>query len=153
LGPMVVSERAPRAVGEPPGDGTDSVPSSRAHHYGRAVATLAGVAALALGSRAYAPRSGGPAVTVGTELEQAWQRGDRERVHEIVDFRARVEEMLGDVWREAPPEDQDEAVDLAKAMFDTTMERYWTSQYEGRPHQTRISRIDGPHVWVESRAS
>ncbi|MCB9733075.1 MAG: hypothetical protein H6745_10735 [Deltaproteobacteria bacterium] len=115
--------------------------------------TLAGVAALALASGACAPRSGGPAVAVVEELEQAWQRGDRERVHDIVDFRARIEEMLGDVWRGAPPEDQDEAVDLARAMFDTTMERYWTSQYEGRPHQTRISRIDGPHVWVESRAS
>lgn len=87
------------------------------------------------------------------ELERAWARGDRARAHALVDFRARLDEMLGDVWKDAPAKDQDEAVRLATAMFDTTMEQYWTNHYEGRPHETRTLRTEGPHVWVESRAS
>jgi len=99
------------------------------------------------------PRSDSSTAHVVERFHAAWRAGDLERLHGLVDYRYRLEEVLGDVWAEASEADRELAVRQAREMLEDTTGRYWTTHFEGRTTTTRVTERDGPHVWIEVEAT
>lgn len=95
--------------------------------------------------------SDGKAVAVVSEVEAALERGDFATAHRAVDYRARLEEVLGDLWRAGTPEEQADLVGFSQVMFEDTTRRYWDECCAHALMAARVSRLDGDSVWVESR--
>lgn len=88
-------------------------------------------------------------VAVIDEVERAIVAGDFARAHESVDYRYRLDEMLGDLWRSGDDADRDDLERLTRRMFETTSESY-LERFAGRPMERWLTSRSGPHLWVES---
>jgi len=82
-------------------------------------------------------------------LHRALGAKDLASASALVDYRYRLAEMLGALFRDAPGSDQDAAVALAQQMFANTTESLWKTHYDGRRATMRMVKREGPHVWVE----
>ncbi|MFO0744067.1 MAG: hypothetical protein U1F43_00135 [Myxococcota bacterium] len=111
--------------------------------------TLCTTAAGCVARGPYDP-SDGKAVGVVREVEAAIARGDLAGAHAAVDYRARLDEVLGDLWRSGSPEDQADMVAFSQVMFEETTRRYWGECCARALMAARVSRLDGDSVWVES---
>lgn len=85
-------------------------------------------------------------------VEQALARRDFATAHGYVDFRYRLEESLGDLWRSGPPEAQDDLVRRLEEMFDETSEAQH-ARYADQPMVREVERREGRQLWVESRTA
>ncbi|HRE91326.1 MAG TPA: hypothetical protein PK095_19570 [Myxococcota bacterium] len=89
-------------------------------------------------------------VAIIDEVERAITARDFSRVHAQVDYRFRLEELLGDLWRGGEDVDRDDLVALAQSMFEDTSEKH-RERFVDRPMERVLVKRSGPHVWVESR--
>lgn len=89
-------------------------------------------------------------VAIVDEVERAIAARDFERAHAHVDYRFRLEELLGDMWRDGADTDRDDLVHLTRGMFEDTSENH-RERFVDRPMERTLERRSGPHVWVESR--
>lgn len=103
---------------------------------------------------ACAPRGPAPVpddvLAVVDAVESALVRGDKSEARRHVDFRYRLEEMLGDLWRAGPESAREELVRRMEEMFDETadgQEPHWA----GHRMEREVLRADREHLWVESR--
>jgi hypothetical protein len=88
-------------------------------------------------------------LAVVVEVERAMAARDWSGAHRLVDYRYRLEEVLGEVWRAGAAADQEDLVALTKRMFENTSESY-RDHWIGLPMQRTVMRRTGPHLWVES---
>jgi len=86
------------------------------------------------------------------EVEQALARRDFATAHRHVGFRYRLEEVLGELWRDGPEAAREDLVRRLAEMFDATSEKN-RERYVGRARELRVLRRQGEHFWVESRVS
>jgi len=85
-------------------------------------------------------------------VESALARRDFATAHGYVDFRYRLAESLGDLWRGGPAEAQDDLVHRLEEMFDETSEAQ-RARYAGLPMLREVERREGRQLWVESRSA
>lgn len=109
---------------------------------------------LAVWLGACAPRGPEPvpddALVVVDALETALVRGDKAEARRQVDFRFRLEEALGDLWRSGPESARQELVRRMEQMFDETADGQ-QARWAGRRMEREQLRRDRNHLWVESR--
>lgn len=129
-------------------------PAVRVSAGGSASAGAAVVLVLCLG--ACAPRGPEPvpeaARLVVDEVEQALARRDFARARQHVDFRFRLAESLGELWRDGREEARADMVERLAEMFDTTSERE-LARYAGKRMTRSVMRREGSHLWIESRVT
>lgn len=89
-------------------------------------------------------------VAIVDEVERAIAAREFDRAHALVDYRFRLEELLGDLWRDGADADRDDLVHLTQGMFEETSENH-RERFVDRPMERVLVRRSGPHVWVESR--
>lgn len=89
-------------------------------------------------------------VAIVDQVERAIAAREFDRAHALVDYRFRLEELLGDMWRVATDADRDDLVRLTQGMFEDTSENH-NERFVDRPMERTVVRRSGPHVWVESR--
>lgn len=89
-------------------------------------------------------------VAIVDEVERAIAARDFDRAHAVIDYRFRLEELLGDMWRDGAEADRDDLVHLTQGMFEDTSEKH-RERFVDRPMERSIVRRSGPHVWIESR--
>lgn len=83
-------------------------------------------------------------------VEQALAGRDFATAHGYVDFRYRLEESLGDLWRGGPEAARGDLVLRLEEMFDQTSDAQ-RERYAGKPMVREVQRRQGRHLWVESR--
>lgn len=83
-------------------------------------------------------------------VEQALARRDFATAHGYVDFRFRLEESLGDLWRGGPEEAREDLVKRLEEMFDETSEAQ-RDRYVGMPMLRQVQRRQGRQIWVVSK--
>lgn len=88
-------------------------------------------------------------LAVVVEVERAMAARSWPSAHRLVDYRYRLEEVLGDVWSAGAPADQEDLEALTQRMFEDTSENY-RDRWVGLPMQRTIMKRTGPHLWVES---
>lgn len=89
-------------------------------------------------------------VAIVDEVERAIAAREFDRAHALVDYRFRLEELLGDMWRDGTDADRDDLVQVTQRMFEDTSENH-RERFVDRPMERALVRRSGPHVWVESR--
>jgi hypothetical protein len=82
-------------------------------------------------------------------VERAIAARDWPAAHTLVDYRYRLDEVLGDVWRAGSRADQDDLEALTRGMFEDTSEAH-LERFVGKPMQRSVTSRTGPHLWVES---
>jgi hypothetical protein len=89
-------------------------------------------------------------LAVVDEVERAIVERDYGRAHALVDYRHRLDEVLGELWRSGSDADRDDLVGLARAMLEDTSEKH-RERFAGRPMERRLTSRTRLHQWVESR--
>lgn len=89
------------------------------------------------------------ALTAIDAVERAIAARDWPAAHALVDYRYRLEEVLGDVWRAGSRADQDDLETVTREMFEDTSEAH-LERFVGKPMQRSVTSRAGPHLWVES---
>lgn len=89
-------------------------------------------------------------VAIIDEVERAIAAREFDRAHALVDYRYRLDELLGDMWRDGDEADRDDLVHLTQGMFEDTSENH-RDRFVDRPMERTVVKRSGPHVWVESR--
>lgn len=89
-------------------------------------------------------------VAVVDEVERAIVEGDYARAHSLVDYRYRLDEVLGELWRSGSEADREDLEALTRGMFEETSEKH-RDRFAGRPMDRVLTSRSGLHLWVESR--
>jgi hypothetical protein len=118
--------------------------------------SAAGALVLALCLGACAPRGPEPipeaARVIVAEVEQALARRDFASARRHVDFRYRLAESLGELWRHGPEEARADLVVRLAEMFEETSEAQ-RARFAGKPMMRRVIGRERSHLWIESRVA
>jgi hypothetical protein len=88
---------------------------------------------------------------VVVSFENAVEHDDLDAAHALVDYRYRLEEVLGDFWRSGTDADRDALVRLTQGMLTDTTGKHWPDCCRGRAMARRLMSAEADVAWVESR--
>lgn len=138
--------------------GPDGLPTAPRRSHGRAtdfrLAVYRGLGALLVGLAGCAPRGPAPlpedVERVLDEVETAIVDRAYDSAHSHVDYRFRLDEVLGDLWRSGSDADREDLERLTRGMFEDTSERHRERMIGKRMVRDLLKR-GAREVWVESR--
>ncbi|MGM0578518.1 MAG: ABC transporter substrate-binding protein [Myxococcota bacterium] len=94
----------------------------------------------------------GPAEVV-RGLHEDVRAGEFDAVHARFNYAWRLEEVLGDIWREAPVEEQERMLATSREMFEDTTRRYWDEEVGDRPFALEREEGEDGAIHVTARVA